>query len=140
MVHLEIAYEGSLRCRATHGPSGATLITDAPTDNQGQGQSFSPTDLVATALGTCVLTIMGIVAARHDLDLTGAHASVEKEMIADPQRRIARLKIVVKVPVEPGEKGRKLLESAAAHCPVHASLGEALETLVSFRWGAEAHG
>jgi putative redox protein len=138
MVRIEIAYEGSLRCRATHGPSGTALLTDAPADNQGDAQSFSPTDLVATALGTCVLTIMGIVAERRGLDLTGARAHVEKEMIADPGRRIAALRTVIEVPVDPGEEGRKLLESAAAHCPVHASLGERVEAPISFRWGAEA--
>jgi putative redox protein len=136
MVRIEITYQGSLRCQASHGPSGATLLTDAPADNQGRAESFSPTDLVASALGTCVLTIMGIVADRHGLDLTGARATVQKEMIADPTRRIASLATLVEVPVNPGAEGRRLLESAAAHCPVHASLGEAVDAPVSFRWGA----
>jgi len=135
MVLIEIAYEGSLRCRATHSLSGTTLVTDAPADNQGDAQSFSPTDLVATALGTCVLTIMGIVAERRGIDLTGARASVKKEMIADPGRRIASLHTTIEIPLDPGDDGRKALESAAAHCPVHASLGERVDAAISFRWG-----
>src|SRR5262245_16249532 len=91
MVTVEDFYEGDLRCTAKHGPSGAELRTDAPKDNQGRGESFSPTDLVATALGTCMLTTMGIVAKRHGWPLEGGHARVEKHMIADPHRRIQKL-------------------------------------------------
>ena len=89
MVEIQISYEGKLCCSATHEPSGAKLFTDAPRDNHGEGQSFSPTDLVATALGTCLLTIMGIVAQKHDIDLSGATVHVTKEMATAPIRRIA---------------------------------------------------
>src|SRR5512146_333687 len=93
MVQVDVSYEGSLRCVARHGPSGATLTTDAPVDNMGRGAAFSPTDLVATALGTCMLTIMGIVAQRHNIDISGATVSVTKEMAALPVRRIGRLTV-----------------------------------------------
>jgi len=136
MVQIDITYEGSLRCRATHGPSGAVIETDAPVDNQGRGESFSPTDLAATALGTCVVTVMGIVAERHDWDLSGMTASVVKSMVADPERRIARLDLVVRVPAELDQKARTALERAAHTCPVHNSLSERTEKLVSFEWGA----
>src|SRR3954451_16658330 len=81
MVEIKAVYEGQLHCTATHGPSGMTLTTDAPKDNMGKGESFSPTDLVATALATCVVTTMGIVAQRHNLDITGTTVRVEKHMI-----------------------------------------------------------
>src|SRR5438094_10031833 len=80
-VEIDIVYEGQLHCVATHGPSGATLPTDAPVDNHGKGESFSPTDLVAAALGTCVMTIMGVVAERHQPYPTGTRSHVHKEMI-----------------------------------------------------------
>ncbi|CAN5951228.1 unnamed protein product [Sphagnum jensenii] len=80
MVEVNVVYEGQLRCKATHGPSGVELLTDAPVDNQGQGASFSPTDLVGTALGTCMMTIMGMAAQRENLDLTGTKVQVIKEM------------------------------------------------------------
>ena len=80
MVNLTTTYEGGLRCRAVHGPSGTTLITDAPVDNHGKGESFSPTDLVATALGACMMTIMGIVAERHGIDLAGMKAETTKAL------------------------------------------------------------
>jgi len=137
-VRIETVYEGGLHCRAVHGPSKAELATDAPVDNQGRGESFSPTDLVATALGTCMLTTMGIVAARHDWDLTGATATVEKHMIADPERRIAKLVVEIRVPRDFGPKERATLEKTAFTCPVHRSLGAKVEIPVVFRWGASA--
>ncbi|MDB4423191.1 OsmC family protein, partial [Rhodopirellula sp.] len=94
-VEIKVGYTGQLRCEATHGPSGEKLSTDAPTDNGGKGESFSPTDLVATALGTCVMTILGLVAERHDLDLGGTQIQVTKEMITEPVRRIGVLRTVV---------------------------------------------
>jgi putative redox protein len=98
MVEIRIEYEGGLRCRAAHGPSGAILLTDAPVDNMGKGEAFSPTDLVATALGTCMMTIMGIAADRMGLDLRGATATVTKEMVTSPLRRIGKLAVTIKVP------------------------------------------
>ena len=84
MVMIDVTYLGELRTEAVHGPSGSKVITDAPVDNHGKGEAFSPTDLVATALGSCMLTIMGIVAARHDWNINGATASIEKTMAAAP--------------------------------------------------------
>ena len=135
MVQITIAYQGGLRCEATHGPSKSRLFTDAPLDNQGKGEAFSPTDLVATALGTCILTTMGIVAARHGWSMEGATASVVKEMVADPVRRIGRLRVVLDLPTPLEAKARDALERAAHTCPVHKSLAESVEMPVEFRWG-----
>src|SRR5262245_63925363 len=99
-VEIDVVYEGQLRCVATHGPSGTKLTTDAPVDNHGKGESFSPTDLVATALGTCVMTLMGIVAQRNNLDIAGTKVHVVKEMIQQPVRRIGALRVTVTVPAD----------------------------------------
>jgi putative redox protein len=136
MVRIEIRYEGTLHCSAEHAPSGTTLGTDAPVDNHGRGESFSPTDLVAAALGTCVATTMALVAERHGYDMSGASVSVEKEMAGVPRRRIARLPALVSVPVDPGPEGRARLEAAALHCPVHASLHPELDAPIAFQWGS----
>src|ERR1700719_3756527 len=109
MVEIQIAYLGELRCEATHGPSGTRLVTDAPVDNMGKGQSFSPTDLVATALGACMLTIMGIVAQRHNLDLRGTRVKVTKEMATAPVRRIGRLPVEIHVSTNLSEEDRQRL-------------------------------
>lgn len=131
---IRIRYEGGLRTAAAHLRSGTTLITDAPVDNQGKGESFSPTDLVATGLGSCMLTIMGIVAERHGWQLAGASCEVKKVMAADPVRRIARLEVTLRIPGEFEEKARRALERAAMGCPVHATLGDRVEMPVSFVW------
>lgn len=132
MVEINIAYEGGLRCRAQHGPSDTELITDAPVDNHGKGESFSPTDLVATALGTCVATIMGILAERHDIDLTGMQITVEKEMVAEPVRRIGRLPVTVRVPGQVSDADRKRLENGARTCPVHKSIHPDIDAPITF--------
>lgn len=134
MVKINIRYEGGLRCAATHGPSGQTLSTDAPVDNHGRGESFSPTDLVATALGTCMATIMGIVAERHQLDLRGMEIEVAKTMSLDTPRRIARLATIIRAPLPADHPQRILLENAALTCPVHKSLNDAMEKPVDFDW------
>ena len=134
MVRIDVEYQGNLRCRSRHAPSGNTLITDAPVDNQGKGEAFSPTDLVATALATCVLTTMGIVAERHGWDLAGAHASVEKVMVNNPHRRIGRLELVVHMPAALDERARKTLENTAHTCPVHRSLLPEVELPMRFEW------
>jgi putative redox protein len=136
MVRIDVRYEGELRCRAVHEPSGEQLLTDAPADNQGQGRSFSPTDLVATAMGTCMATLMGIAAQGRGIDLTGLEVSVEKEMTAVPTRRIRRLTTVITVPRDPGPENRQRLENAARACPVHASLHPDVERPITFRWGS----
>ncbi|MBJ7258638.1 MAG: OsmC family protein [Chthoniobacterales bacterium] len=134
MVNISIRYEGALRCAATHGPSGQTLFTDAPVDNHGRGESFSPTDLVATALGTCMATIMGIVSERHTIDLAGMKIEVTKEMTKEAPRRIARLVTVIDVPLPADHPDRDLLERAALTCPVHQSLHPEIEKPLDFRW------
>ena len=134
MVKIDIRYEGGLRCAATHGPSGQTLQTDAPVDNHGRGETFSPTDLVATALGACMATIMGIAAERHQLDLSGMQIEVTKVMSADLPRRIAKLATTIKVPLPPEHPQRALLENAALTCPVHKSLSAEMEKPVDFEW------
>jgi len=135
MVTITVVYQGDLRTQATHGPSRQTLVTDAPVDNQGKGASFSPTDLVATALGTCMLTTMGIVAKRHGWALEGATCTVEKHMVADPERRIGKLAVSIRVPGDLGEKERTILERTAHTCPVHKSLDPRVEVPVAFTWG-----
>ena len=132
MVEISIEYQGRLHCEATHGPSKATVTTDAPVDNQGRGESFSPTDLVATALGSCVATIMGIYAERHDLDLSGMKVSVEKHMSTDSPRRIVRLPVEIHVPIAIEDKHRRAIETAAGHCPVHQSLRADIDAPLTF--------
>jgi putative redox protein len=135
MVRIDVRYEGELRCRAVHEPSGESLVTDAPVDNHGLGRSFSPTDLAATAMGTCMATTMAIAAQVRGIDLTGLTVSVEKEMTAVPTRRIRRLATVIALPRDPGEHQRGLLVKAALACPVHASLHPDVEKPITFRWG-----
>jgi len=135
MVDIQIEYQGDLHCKATHGPSGAELTTDAPRDNQGRGESFSPTDLVATALGTCMLTIMGIAARTLNIDIAGATAAVEKEMTATPPRRIQRLAVRIHVPHATSPADREKLERAAHTCPVHKSLHPDVQIPIEFTWG-----
>lgn len=135
-VEINAVYQGELRVEATHGPSGATLRTDAPTDNGGKGASFSPTDLVATALGTCVLTILGLVAERHKLDLKGTKIHVTKEMIASPVRRIRSLRTTVTIPqgAVDDPSMRERLEAAARKCPVHQSLHSEIDAPIDFMY------
>jgi putative redox protein len=135
MVTIEAKYEGDLCCTAVHGPSTATLSTDAPKDNEGLGRYFSPTDLVATALATCILTTMGIVARRHGIVMKGAQARVEKHMTQAP-RRIGRLPVVITVPGTFTAEQRRLLEAAAHGCPVHKSLHPDVDATITFAWGS----
>jgi len=133
-VQIDVTYEGRLRTRATHGPSGNSLVTDAPVDNHGRGESFSPTDLVATALGTCMATVMGIYAESHGIDLKGMSVTVKKEMVQTPVRRIGRLPAEIRVPLPAAHPHRAALERAALTCPVHASLHPDVEKPVTFLW------
>ena len=135
MVTITARYEGDLLTTAFHAPSNSQLQTDAPVDNEGKGRFFSPTDLVATAMASCMLTIMGVVARRHDIDLTGTTANVEKHMNEDP-RRIGRLPVVIKVPSDLPPRQRETLEAAARGCPVHKSLHPDIEAPITFEWGA----
>ena len=135
MVEITVEYQGSLRCQAVHQPSGCELLTDAPTDNQGKGESFSPTDLLATALASCISTIMGIYAERHeDLNLNGLNIKIEKHMSAEAPRRIAKLPMVVNFPSGINDKHRTALEEIVQHCPVHRSLDPSIETPVVFNY------
>jgi len=133
-VQIDIVYQGALRCRATHGPSKQALETDAPVDNGGKGAAFSPTDLVAAAMGTCMATIMGIVAGRNQLDIEALNIRVLKEMVADPVRRIGALHTRVVFP--PGRRyspaDRVKLEAAAKACPVKQSLHPEVKTPIEF--------
>ncbi len=126
MVAIQIKYLGGLRCSSVHQPSSCEVLTDAPVDNSGKGESFSPTDLVATALGSCMVTIMGIYAERHDLDLSGTQVDVEKHM-NDTPRRIGKVKVWIVVPRRFGDRHEQGLEQAALHCPVHKSLHPDIE-------------
>ncbi len=134
MVAITVVYQGDLHCEAVHGPSQTTLLTDAPLDNGGKAESFSPTDLVATALGTCMLTIMGLKARALDVDIAGTTATVEKEMISAP-RMIGRLTAKVRMPRDLPAELRKQLEHAAVTCPVYQSLSDKIDKQVEFVWG-----
>ena len=138
MVEIRFEYSGELRCNAVHGPSAAALHTDAPVDNHGKGESFSPTDLVATALGSCMLTVMGIAARKNGWDMDGATATVNKGMVADPRRRIGSLQVEIHMPHELDAGAREQLEKIAHTCPVFESLNPAIDVPVQFRWGAAA--
>ena len=122
-VKIDVTYDGDLHCTVVHGPSGNRFLTDAPVDNRGRGEHISPTDLVAAAIGSCMLTIMGIAARNHDIDMAGARATVVKEMSAVPRRHISKLTVVITLPARLDARARRLLEAAARGCPVHASLG-----------------
>ncbi|MBU6250096.1 MAG: OsmC family protein [Cyanobacteria bacterium REEB417] len=122
MTTIACRYDGDLRCHAVHGPSQSSLETDAPSDNQGQGERFSPTDLVATALSTCILTIMGITADRHGWRIDGTTARVEKTMTGSGVRRIALLEVWVTLPEHLGADQRRLLQRSGEGCPVKRSL------------------
>ena len=134
MIKVDITYTGDLHCDATHGPSQSKIATDAPTDNQGKGESFSPTDLVATALGTCMSTIMGMRAEELGVDLRGMTVSVEKEMSKDAPRRIVGLPSEVHIPLPPTSPHREALEQAALNCPVHKSLPAEINRPTRFFW------
>jgi putative redox protein len=131
MVRIKVTYQGDLRCEAVHGPSNRTLTTDAPVDNQGKGESFSPTDLVATALGSCMATIMGIYADREGIDLDGMTVDVDKEM-TPPPRHIARLTVVFRMPPGIEAKARRAFSACADRCPVKLSLHPEIEIPMRF--------
>ena len=134
MVNICIEYTGDFHCDAVHGPSHAKIATDAPTDNKGKGESFSPTDLVATALGTCISTTMGIKAEALGVDLRGMTVSVQKEMSKDAPRRIVALPSEVHIPLPASSPHREALEQAGLNCPVHKSLPPEIERPTKFFW------
>ncbi len=134
MIEIKVAYEGDLRCTALHTPSGTTLVTDAPVDNNGRGLSFSPTDLMATALGSCMATVMGIVAQRREIALQGMTVIVRKHMSDTPPRRISRLEVDFTIPLPGSHPDRKLLEGAALACPVSQSIHPDTEVVMNWTW------
>ncbi len=130
----KVIYQGNLRTEATHLKSGNTIITDAPTDNHGKGEAFSPTDLAATSLASCILTIMGITADKRGIDMSGASAEVTKVMASNP-RRIQQIVINIYMPANNySDSEKKILEKAAHHCPVGLSLAEETEEVISINW------
>jgi putative redox protein len=134
MVEITMEYLGDYQIKSIHNLSGAQITTDAPLDNQGKGRSFSPTDLVATALGSCMATIMAIAAGKKSLDLGKMKVVVQKEMAAKPARRIGKLTVEIEVPNPISPENQKMLENAAKTCPVHHSLHPDVEVTVSFKW------
>ena len=134
MVQATITYSGDLRCIATHGPSQSLIETDAPADNLGKGERFSPTDLVGTSLATCVLTTIAITARRKGLEMPGMTASVRKHMTTEAPRRIARLEVDIVISLPADHPERALLEAAARGCPVRRSLHPDMEVVESFTW------
>lgn len=134
MVNIAVRYAGNKKCDLKH-PDGATLRTDAPKDIGGDASGFSPTDLVAAGLASCILTTMAMYAERHGLDLAGATATVEKHMTAPPaQRRIARLPVVVTLPASVPADMRERLERVGHTCPVHASLHAEVDAPIEYRY------
>lgn len=129
----KIIYQNGLRTQATHIQSGNSIITDAPTDNKGKGEAFSPTDLVATALASCMLTIMGIKADEMNISIEGTTAETEKIMGSEP-RRISQINIHISVPISIDNKSKKILEKTALTCPVAKSLSADLISNISFSW------
>lgn len=134
MVTITGEYAGDLHCSAVHGPSGATLETDAPRDNQGRGEAFSPTDLVAAGFATCIATTMAIAARRHGVEIGGIRYEVTKEMSADPPRRISRLSARLWMPPAALAVPRGVLEKAANACPVRQSLSPSVEKAIELIW------
>ena len=136
MVQIDVIYRGQLRCMATHGPSRVELATDAPVDNHGRGESFSPTDLMATALGTCMLTTMAIRTRAQNYALEGMTAEVKKHMSSAGPRRIVELAVEIVVPnaTRLGPSDREALQDAAHTCPVRLSLLDAIQVPVVFHW------
>ncbi len=137
MVKSTGIYKGGLNCELTHGPSGQVIETDAPKDNQGRGAAFSPTDLTAASLASCMVTTMAIAAKlKLDRDIPGVRWEVTKEMSADKPRRIVRLAVQIWLPFPRTPELGDLLEHAAHNCPVHQSLHPSVDKPVTFHWGA----
>lgn len=128
-----IIYKGNLRCEAEHLQSKSTMETDAPTDNRGKGERFSPTDLLCVSLATCMLTTMGIKAADMNVDITGAKADVTKHMASDP-RRVAKVEVSISLPANGDEKERLILEKTGNNCPVAKSINPNIELVLNYTW------
>ena len=129
----KVTYLGNLRTESVHLKSNTSFLTDAPVDNNGKGESFSPTDTVATGLASCMITVMGIKANEMGVDMTGTIAHVTKTMASEP-RRISKIEIVIELPFEADAKTRTILERTGTTCPVHFSLHPDIEKVISFNW------
>ena len=132
---MKVQYLGDLRTECTHLESGVKILTDAPKDNEGKGMAFSPTDLLAVSVASCMITIMGIAAKKVGFDFSEATAEVEKEMVSAPKRRVGKLIIRIRCPHLPSPQIREKLEQAAIQCPVHASLHPDIKQEIDFVWG-----
>ncbi len=128
-----IVYTGNLRCTAQHLQSGTVIESDAPTDNRGKGEKFSPTDLLCVSLATCMLTTMAIKATELQVDLTNAKADVTKHMLSNP-RRVGKIEVAVNLPANGTENDRKILEKTGDNCPVMKSIHPEIEVIVSYNW------
>jgi uncharacterized OsmC-like protein len=133
-----ITYTGNLRCKATHHQSATTIETDAPTDNRGKGEKFSPTDLLCTSLATCMLTTMAIKAADLGVDMSGATANVVKHMLSDP-RRVGHIEVSVTLPANGTKRDQKVLEQAGDNCPVIKSISPAIKLTLTYNWQKKDH-
>ena len=129
----KVIYKGDLRTESTHLQSGTTILTDAPTDNHGKGEAFSPTDMVANSLATCMFSIMGIKAQQMNIDLVDSTADVTKIMQAEP-RKISEIIVAFEMNAEVDEKSKTILERAAMTCPVHLSLHPDIKKTITFNW------
>jgi putative redox protein len=134
VVNMAGEYVGELQCTAVHGPSGRNLTTDAPKDNQGRGESFSPTDLVATALATCIVTTLAIAARKQGVELGPLRYEVTKEMTAQPPRRIGQLGVDIWLPPEARRLPEGFIRRTAENCPVHLSLAPEVKKVIEFHW------
>jgi len=134
MVEISLVYEGGLHCTARHGPSGSRLDTDAPVDNRGRGETFSPTDLVATALASCMATLVGMLADDRGWNLSGMRLRVEKHMSTDAPRRIVRLPVRLEMPVDLPLADRERVRRAAEGCPVRQSLHPDIDQTLTLSW------
>jgi uncharacterized OsmC-like protein len=134
MIKITGEYHGDLHCTSIHGPSGNSLDTDAPKDNQGRGAAFSPTDLTATSFATCIATTMAIVARKHGLELRGLRYEVNKEMSTDAPRRIVRLSTQLWMPIPQSHPLAQTLSVVATNCPVHHSLHPSIDKPVTIHW------
>ncbi|HEU5053882.1 MAG TPA: OsmC family protein [Hanamia sp.] len=128
-----ITYTGNLRCEAVHLQSSSQMETDAPTDNRGKGERFSPTDLLCVSLATCMLTTMGIKAADMNVDISNSTANVTKHMASDP-RRVAKIEVTVSLPKNINEKERLILEKTGNNCPVAKSVHPDIELVLQYNW------
>ena len=134
MVQIIVKYEGALRCKVIHEPTGTFFPTDAPLDNNGKGEVVSPTDLCAAALGSCMATIIGMQIEKLGFDLIGMRGEVHKEMSKSKPRRIIKLNTEIRLPVKLDDKAKHTVELAAKTCPVHHSLSSEIEKPICFHW------